>query len=117
MSLNVGETKSMTISRSRTMLPRFPELTLNDIALKETSELIILGATFDTKLTFERHIRSVASSASQRIGLLRRAHNIFDSAEVMQHCFRSFMLTYIGVCFCSMVLCCSQPFGYAGSNH
>ena len=92
MSLNIGKTKTMTISRPRTMLPCFSELTLNDIALKETSELIILGVTFDPKLTFERHVRFVASSPSQRICLLRRAHNIFDSAEVMQHCFRSFML-------------------------
>ena len=104
MSLNVGKTKTMTISRSRTMLPNFPILTLNDVALKETSELNILGVTFDPKLTFERHVRSVASSASQRIGILRRARNIFDSAEVMQHCFRSFMLPileYASVVWCS----------------
>ena len=92
MSLNAGKTKTMAISRSRTMLPCFPELTLNDIALKETSELIILVVTFDTKLTFELRVWSVASSASQRICLLRRARNIFDAAEVIQHCFRSFML-------------------------
>ena len=52
MSLNAG--KTMTISRSRTVLPCLPELTLNDVALKETSELIILGVTFEPKLTFER---------------------------------------------------------------
>ena len=79
------------------MLPSFPKLTLNDVALKETSELNILGVTFDPKLTFERHVRSVASSASQRIGILRRARNIFDSAEVMQHCFRSFMLPILSM--------------------
>ena len=86
------------------MLPCFTELTLTDIALKETSELIILGVTFDPKLTFERHVKSVASSASQRIGLLRRAHSIFDSAEVLQHCFRSFMLPileYASAVWCS----------------
>ena len=91
MSLNVGKTKSMTISRSRTMLPCFPDITLNGSTLKETSELTILGVIFDPKLTFERHVWSVASSASERIGLLRWAHNIFDSAEVMHHCFKSFM--------------------------
>ena len=41
MCLNVGKTKTMTISRSRTMLPSFPDLTLNGVALKESSELII----------------------------------------------------------------------------
>ena len=73
MSLNVGKTKTMTISRSRTVLPCIPELTLNDIALKETSELIILGVTFDPKLTFERYVRSVASTASQRIGSFEKS--------------------------------------------
>ena len=30
---NVGKTKTMTISRSRTVRPRFTELTLNGVAL------------------------------------------------------------------------------------
>ena len=92
MCLNVGKTKTMTISRSRTVLPSFPELTLNGVALKESSELIILGVTFDPKLSFERHIRSVAASASQRIGIMRRGLKIFDSVEVVYRCFNSFML-------------------------
>ena len=108
MSLNVGKTKTMTVSRSRTMLPSFPELSLNGVALKEMTELIILGVIFDPKLTFERHVRSVATSASQRIGLMRRAHNIFDSDQVVQHCFRSFMLPvleYASVVWCSAAAC------------
>ena len=43
------------------MLPNFTELTLNGVALEESSELVILGVTFDPKLSFERHIRSVAA--------------------------------------------------------
>ena len=92
MCLNVGKTKTMTISRSRTMLPSFPELTLNGVALKESSELIILGVTFDPKLSFERHVRSVAASASQNIVIMRRGLKIFDSFEVVYRCFNSFML-------------------------
>ena len=92
MCLNVGKTKTMTISRSRTVFPSFPELTLNGVALKESSELIILGVTFDPKLSFERHIRSVAASASQRIGIMRRCLKTFDSVEVVYRCFNSFML-------------------------
>ena len=74
------------------MLPSVPELTLNGVALKESSELIILGVAFDPKLSFERHVRSVAASASQRIGIMRRGLKIFDSVEVVRHCFDSFML-------------------------
>ena len=74
------------------MLPSFAKLTLNGVALKESSELVILGVTFDPKLSFERHVRSVAASASQRIGIMRRGLKIFDSVEVVHHCFNSFML-------------------------
>ena len=69
-----------------------PELTLNGAVLEESSELIILGVTFDPKLSFERHVRSVAASASQTIGIMRRGLKIFDSVEVVRHCFNSFML-------------------------
>jgi len=104
MSLNVGKTKTMTVSRSRTVLPRFPILTLNGVELEEQSELLILGVTLDSKLTFERHVRSIASSVSQRIGIMRRAHRIFGSSEVVLHCFRSFILPileYASVVWCS----------------
>ena len=50
--LMFGKTKTMTVSRSRTVLPSFPELTLNGVALKEPSGFIILGVTFDPKLSF-----------------------------------------------------------------
>ena len=47
MCLNVDKTKTTTISRSRTVLPSFPELMLNSVVLKESSELIITDVTFD----------------------------------------------------------------------
>ena len=54
-----------------------------NVALKESSELVILGVIFDPKLSFERLVRSVAASASQRIGIMRRGMKIFDSVEVV----------------------------------
>ena len=45
-----------------------------------------------SKLSFERHGRYIAASASQRIGIMRRGLKIFDSVEVVHHCFNSFML-------------------------
>ena len=70
----------MTISRSRTMLPSFPNLTLNDVALKDTSELNILGVTFDPKLTFERHVRSVAKTQKLKTqnSLLKKAEHVYN---------------------------------------
>ena len=44
-SLNIVKTK--IISRSRTLLPSFPEVTLNGIVLKETAEFIIFEVAFE----------------------------------------------------------------------
>ena len=40
--------------------------------LKESDDLVISGVTFDSKMTFEKHLRSVSRAASQRLGILRK---------------------------------------------
>ena len=60
---------------------------------------IILGVTFDPKLSFERHVKSVAASTSQKIGIMRRGLKIFDSVEVVYRCFNSFMLPVLEYAF------------------
>ena len=50
-------------SRSRTMHPQLPPLTIDGTVLKESDDLDILGVTFDSKLTFEKHLRSVSRAA------------------------------------------------------
>ena len=59
----------MIVSRSRTMLLQPPPLTIDGTVLKESDDLAILGVTFDSKLTFEKHLRSVSRAASQRLSL------------------------------------------------
>ena len=46
MKLNAGKTKTMIVSRSRTMLPQSPPLTVGGTVLKESVDLDILGVTF-----------------------------------------------------------------------
>ena len=53
MKLNASKTKTMIVSRSRTMHPQSPPLTIDGTMLKESDNLDILGATFDSKLPFE----------------------------------------------------------------
>ena len=50
----------MIVSRSRTMHPQSPPLTIGGTVLKESDDLVILGVTFDSKMTFEKHLRSVS---------------------------------------------------------
>ena len=71
MKLNASKTKTMVVSRSHTMHPQSPPITIGGTVLKESDDLVILGVTFDSKMTFEKHLRSVSRAASQRLSILR----------------------------------------------
>ena len=77
MKLNASKTKTMIVSMSRTMHPQSPPLTIDGTVLKESDDLDILGVIFDSKLTFEKHLRSVSRAASQRLGILRKSRRVF----------------------------------------
>ena len=51
--LNASKTKTMIVSRSRTMNPQSPALTIGGTVLKESDDLVIFGVTFDFKMTFD----------------------------------------------------------------
>ena len=52
------------------MHPLSPPLTIGGTVLKESDDLVILGVTFDSKMTFEKYLRSVSRTSSQRLGVL-----------------------------------------------
>ena len=52
MKLNASKTKRMRVSRSHTMHPQSPPLTIYGIVLKESDDLVILGVTDNAKMTF-----------------------------------------------------------------
>ena len=60
MKLTVTKTKAMIVSRSRAVHPQSSPLTIGGTVLKESDDLVILGVTFDSKMTFEKHLRSVS---------------------------------------------------------
>ena len=53
MKLNASKTKTMIVSRSCTVYPQLTPLSLDGTVLKESADLVILGVTFDAKMTFE----------------------------------------------------------------
>ena len=59
MKLNASNNTTMIVSRSRTMHPQSPPLTIGGTVLKESDDHVIFGVTFDSKMTFEKHLRSV----------------------------------------------------------
>ena len=71
MKLNESKTMTVIVTMSRTMHPQSPSLTISGTVLKESDDHDILRVTFDSKITFENHLRSVSRAASQRLGILR----------------------------------------------
>ena len=72
MKLNTSKTKTMIVCRSRTVHLQLTPLTLGGTVLKESVDLVILGVTFDAKMTFEKHLLSVSSAAAPRLGIMRK---------------------------------------------
>ena len=99
MKLNASKTKTMIVSSSHTMHPQSPPLTIDGTVLKESDDLDILGVTFDSKLTFEKHLHSVSKATSQkRLGILRKSWRVFHDKLLIGRCFGGFVLPVLEYC-------------------
>ena len=79
-------------------------ITIGGTVLKESDDLVILGVTFDSKMTFENHLRSVSRAASKRLGIFRKSWRVFHDRSLLERCFRGFVLPvleYYSVVWCS----------------
>ena len=85
------------------MHPQSPPLTIGGTVLKESDDLVILGVTFDTKMTFEKHLCSVSRAASQKFDILRKSWQVFHDRSLLGRCFCGFVLP--GLEYCSAVWC------------
>ena len=97
MKLNASKTNTMIVLRSRTMHPQSPPLTIGGTVLKESDDLAILGVTFNSKMTFEKHLRLVSRAASQRLGILK-SWGVFLDRSLLGRCFRGFVLPVLEYC-------------------
>ena len=98
MKLNASKTKTMIVSRSRTMHPQSPQLTISGAVLKQSDNIVILGVTYDSKMTIENHLRTVSRAAYQRIGILRKYWRVFHDRSLLGRCFWSFVLPVLEYC-------------------
>ena len=87
MKLNARKTKTMIVSRSCPMHPQSPALIITGTVLKESDDLVILGVSFDSKMTFKKHLRSVSRAASQRLGILGKSRQVFHDRLLLVRCF------------------------------
>ena len=93
----------MRVSRSLTVHPLLTSLTLGGTVLKESADLAILGVTFDSNMTFEKHLRSVSSAEAQRLGIMRKSWQVFHDRSLLLRSFWSFILPVLE--YCSAVWC------------
>ena len=98
MRLNPSKSRSLVISRSRTLFPSHPDLVVDGDIIGNCSSLKLLGVTLDAKLSFEEHLRSVAASISQKVGLLRKCSRVYSADDVVRNTFYSFLLPHFEYC-------------------
>ena len=101
--LNASKTKTMIVSRSRTMHPQLRSLSIGGTVLKDSDDLVIMVVTFDSKMTFEKHLHSVSRTASQRLGIFRKSWRVFYGRSLLGRCFMGFVLPDLK--YCSAVWC------------
>ena len=100
---NASKTETMIVFRSCTMHPQSSLLFIGRIVVKEYDGDDILGATSDSMRTFEKHVCSISTAASQRLGILRRSRRVFHDRLLIGRCFRGFVLP--GFEYCCAVWC------------
>ena len=71
--------------------------------LKKSDDLVVLGVTFDSKMTFEKNPRPVSREASQKLSILRKSWRVFHDRSLLGICFRGFVLPVSE--YCSAVWC------------
>ena len=83
MMLNPNKTKALIVSRSRTVNSPFGNLVLFGDSIPASPNLDILDVKFDSKFTFEDHVRGIVSRVSQRIVILRLVKRKFVDTSVL----------------------------------
>ena len=75
-----------------------PNSIFNGHSLAMDDSFKLLSVLFDKKLTFVKHIQSVASSIAQKMGILRKCLSIYEFHSIPQICFISFILPLFKYC-------------------
>ena len=63
-----------------------------------TSDDVIFWETYDSKITFEKHLRSVSRAAAQWLGILRKSCQVFHDRSLLGRCFQGFLLPVFEYC-------------------
>ena len=81
ISFEPSKSQTLHISSSHREPWPTPALTFNDTIIAEQSSLQLLGVSFDSPLSYRRHIRNIAVRANQRLGQLKKASPFLDCSS------------------------------------
>ena len=82
------------------------EFKVEDIVLKSTNSVKLLGVVIDCKLNFNRHIEKLCSTASQKVKALFRIRPFLDISCAKQLCNSYILSTF---CYCPIIwMFCSK---------
>ena len=98
MILYPNKTKHRVISRSRTANPPHGDLVMSGVSHCASPSLDILWVKFDSRFTFEDHVRGIVSRVSQRIGILKLVKHVFVDISVLLRCYYALVLAIIEYC-------------------
>ena len=73
----INTTKSLIVSRPRTVNPPHDDLVLSGVSTSSSPSLYILSVKFDSKLIFKDQLRGIVSRVSQRIDILILVKRVF----------------------------------------
>ena len=85
------------VSRSRTVNPPHGDLVLSGVSSCACPNLNILGVKFDSRLTFEDHVRGIVTRVSQKIGILKLVKRVFVETSVLLRCYYAFVLPILSI--------------------
>ena len=92
MKLNASKTNTTMVIRWHTVHRQSPPLTIGGTVPKESDDNI-LGVTFHSKMTIEKHFRQISKAASSRLGILRKSWRVFND-----RLFLGFVLSILEYC-------------------
>jgi hypothetical protein len=93
----------MKPQRNQTNLPK--SLSIDDVTIKTSDEVRLLGITIDSKLNFDKHVKLLCNKASRQLKILFRFKSLLGKHE-KERMFKTFILSNFNFCpvvwnFCS----------------
>lgn len=106
LHFNISKCAVITYSRGREAV--LYDYCMNEVVLSRVTEMLDLGVTFDSKLTFNSHVFKACNRAMKMFGFIVRHTRDFNDPVCIQHLYMSLVrsvLEYASVVWCPSYQC------------